>query len=200
MDITSEDHYVSVGVCGLQRLELNVQVGEDLDGGHVRQSNGWCKPLGPREFDGEPRIESRVFCFFQPEHAAATRIRYDTGFMTGIAKSVVDRVVAVPMYPESAALDEVCWQPGSIGAAGAVLLVPACNRSLVWQVMGDHNCFSRVPFGQGSLQPGPALAVQPLDVIGIDQALRRETELVALSQVLLVVVNPDGVVIGQVAA
>lgn len=62
----------------------------------------------------------------------------------------------------------------------------------------DHDGSCRVTFGQGSLQPGPALAVPLLDVIGRDQSLRWKAEFVAVGQILLFVINPDRVVVGQV--
>ena len=113
---------------------------------------------------------------------------------------MVDRVVTVAMDPKAAASNEVCRQAGGIGAAGAVLLVPAGDRSLVRQMVGDHDGCARITCGQSSLQPGPALTVPLLGVIGRDQALWRKAELVAVSQILLVVVDPDRVVIGQMAA
>lgn len=64
--------------------------------------------------------------------------------------------------------------------------------------MRDHNRCGRVAYCQCSLQPRPALAVPLLGVIGRDQALRWETKLIAWSQVRPVVVDPDGVAIGQV--
>jgi hypothetical protein len=37
VNVTRQHHHIGSGGHGLPRLELDVQIGEDLDGGHVLQ-------------------------------------------------------------------------------------------------------------------------------------------------------------------
>ena len=99
MDVTRQHHHIGSGGHRLKRLGLDVQIGKDLDGGHLLQSNGGDGPLGPWKFNGEPRIETRVFCPCLPQHPVATRVRDNAGFVKRIAEPMIHRIMAVPMNP-----------------------------------------------------------------------------------------------------
>ena len=57
MDVARQHHHIGSGGHRLSRLELNVHIGNDLDGGHVIQSSGGCGSIGT------PSERSRVSVF-----------------------------------------------------------------------------------------------------------------------------------------